>query len=164
MKQNFAEPIPVYTQSGELVSMKQAKLIMPDKRGHSMLKIGSSQDVVGILRQIPLLNESMLIREVFITLCLNRYNMVIGAFTVSIGGRTGTVVDASLVAFVAVNSLATGIILCHNHPSGSLEPSQADLSLTQKIKDGTKLLDIQLLDHIIITEASYFSFADEGKL
>ena len=80
------------------------------------------------------------------------------------GGITGTLVDTRLVFKRAIELTATSIILCHNHPSGTLKPSASDISLTKKIKKGGEVLDIKILDHIIITEGSYYSFADEGVL
>ena len=95
---------------------------------------------------------------------LNRYNKVIGIFTASSGGIAGTVADPKLIFACALTGAASGIILAHNHPSGSLQASQADIDLTKKLRDGGKLLDIQILDHIIMTSESYYSFADEGLL
>ena len=77
---------------------------------------------------------------------------------------TGTVADPKLIFVAALKSGATGVLLAHNHPSGNLTPSQADIDLTRKIKEGGKLLEIQLLDHLIITSEGYYSFADEGLL
>ena len=80
------------------------------------------------------------------------------------GGVTGTVVDPKVVFKIALEHMASGIILCHNHPSGSLTPSDADLSLTKKLCEAGRLLDIQVLDHLIVAGERYFSFADEGKI
>ena len=102
--------------------------------------------------------------EEAVLICLNKANKVVGWYKVSSGGMTGTVVDPKVVYTVALNSMATSIIICHNHPSGGLKPSNADELLTQKIKDAGKLLDIRLLDHIILTKDSFFSFADDGLL
>jgi len=82
----------------------------------------------------------------------------------SMGGITGTVADIRLLFSVALNSLATSVIMSHNHPSGNLNPSQQDKDLTRKVQDAGKLMDIQLLDHVIITRESYYSFADEGLI
>ena len=101
--------------------------------------------------------------SVFILL-LNNSNNSIGYAKISQGGITGTVVDVRLVAKYAVDSLATSVILCHNHPSGVLSPSSADKAITKKVKDGLALLDVRLLDHLIITSSSYFSFLDEGLI
>jgi len=80
------------------------------------------------------------------------------------GGITGTLVDSRLIFKQALELSATGLILCHNHPSGTLKPSASDISLTNKIKKGGDVLDIKVLDHLIITEKEYYSFADEGIL
>lgn len=102
--------------------------------------------------------------EEAILICLNRANKVIGFYRVSHGGQTGTVVDPKVIYTVALNCTATNIILAHNHPSGSVRPSTADENLTRKLKAAGDTLDIKLLDHLIIGEGGYFSFADEGLL
>ncbi|TXI71386.1 MAG: JAB domain-containing protein [Cyclobacteriaceae bacterium] len=102
--------------------------------------------------------------EAFWILLLNRANRVIKKHQVSQGGVAGTVADPKIIFKVAVEELASGIILAHNHPSGNLAASQADIDLTKKLKESGKLLDIQVLDHIIVGDKSYFSFADEGLL
>lgn len=124
--------------------------------------IKSSKDCAEVLR--PLFERSIDWREEMVLLCLNRANKVIAYYRVSVGGTTGTVCDPKIIFSVALNCLANSIILCHNHPSGNLQPSQADNQITQKIKDAGKLLEITLLDHIIITDESFYSYADEGKL
>ena len=95
---------------------------------------------------------------------LNRANETIGYAKISQGGICGTIVDVKLVAKFVVDSLASGIIIAHNHPSGNLQPSQADIQITNKIQAIVKLLDSILLDHIILTKESYYSFSDEGKI
>ena len=102
--------------------------------------------------------------EEFWVILLNRANKVIDAIQISSGGVTGTVVDNRLVLQKAILSLASGIILGHNHPSGQLRPSQADLDLTKKLKKAGQLMDVQVLDHLIVTEHGYYSFADEGNM
>jgi DNA repair protein RadC len=102
--------------------------------------------------------------EQFKVLLLNRANKAIGIFEVSSGSVTGTVADPKLIFASAIKANACGLIIAHNHPSGNLVASQADITLTRKIKEGGKLLEIPLLDHLIITTESYFSFADEGML
>jgi DNA repair protein RadC len=102
-------------------------------------------------------------RESFKVMLLNRANRVIGIMNVGEGGQAGTVADPKLIFQSALLSHAASIILCHNHPSGNLRPSEADIKLTRKIKEGAAYLEIALLDHLIITpEEEYFSFADEG--
>jgi len=102
--------------------------------------------------------------EEFWILMLNRANRIISRERVSMGGVTGTVVDARIVFKRALDMLACSIVLCHNHPSGNLSPSQADIDLTKKMKAAGKTLDIQVVDHLIISDEGYYSFADEGLL
>lgn len=102
--------------------------------------------------------------EQFKVMLTNRANKVLGIFELSSGGVSGTVADPKLIFAAAIKANACGLILAHNHPSGTSQPSQSDISLTRKIKEGGKLLEIQLLDHIIVTLESHFSFADEGLI
>ncbi|MEL6923814.1 MAG: DNA repair protein RadC [Bacteroidota bacterium] len=102
--------------------------------------------------------------EEFWILLLNRANRVIGRECISTGGVAGTVVDAKLVFKKAIEGLACSIVLCHNHPSGNLRPSQADLDLTKKLREAGKVLDCAVLDHLIVADTGYYSFADEGVL
>lgn len=102
--------------------------------------------------------------EEFKILLLNRANRVIGIFAVSSGGMCGTIADPRVIFAAALKSCATSIILAHNHPSGNLRPSQSDIDLTIKLRAAGKLLDIEVLDHIILAEDTYLSFADEGLL
>lgn len=111
------------------------------------------------------------VKEYFSVLFLNRANRVIGWQLISEGGMTGTVADPRIILRAAILAGATGIVLCHNHPSGNMRPSQADKELTDKIKHSARLMDINLLDHIILNgeaqakgKLDYYSFADEGAL
>ncbi|MCM4158433.1 DNA repair protein [Antarcticibacterium flavum] len=105
------------------------------------------------------------LQECFKVILLNNANKVKGIYEVSTGGITGTLVDLRIIFAVILKSLTTSVILAHNHPSGTLKPSEADKSLTQKIKSAGILLDVKILDHLIITpDGDYFSFADEGLL
>ncbi|MGV6845620.1 MAG: RadC family protein [Lutibacter sp.] len=123
-------------------------------------RITSSKNVFQIMK--PILGE--LPHEEFWILFLNNANNIIETYKQSQGGITGTVVDIRLIFKKAVQLHSVGLIICHNHPSGKLNPSIADKQLTEKINNAAKILDIKLLDHIIITENDYFSFADEGLL
>lgn len=100
--------------------------------------------------------------EEFWVILLNRANKVLKLERISLGGVSGTVVDPKVLFRTALQNYASGIILAHNHPSGNLSPSAEDRNITQKIKNGAKLLDINLLDHLIVCNEKYFSFADEG--
>lgn len=123
-------------------------------------KITSSRSVFDVMQ--PILGE--LPHEEFWILYLNNSNKVIQKNQLSKGGITGTLVDVRLVLKSALEVGATSLILCHNHPSGTLKPSQADKDITQKLKNAAQSLDIKVLDHLIITEKTYFSFADESIL
>ena len=110
----------------------------------------------------PLLGD--LEHEEFWLLMLNRANRVLGRFKVSQGGLSGTVIDTRIILKKALDNLASSIIVCHNHPSGNNQPSDADVKITEKLKKAAEMLEIKLLDHIIIADKSYFSFADEGLI
>lgn len=103
-------------------------------------------------------------REVFAVVFLNRANKVMHHEVISEGGITGTVADPRVILKKALEHDAVNIILCHNHPSGSIKPSRQDEELTQKIKEAARYLDIKVMDHIIVSEDGYYSFADEGIL
>lgn len=123
-------------------------------------KISASKDAYeqlkGELIDIP--------HEEFWMLMLNRAHRIIKKQKISLGGVHGTVADPKIIFKVALDELASGIIVAHNHPSGNLTPSQQDIDLTKKLKEAGKLLEIQLLDHLIIAGKNYYSFADEGLL
>ncbi|TAE50549.1 MAG: hypothetical protein EAZ89_11860, partial [Bacteroidetes bacterium] len=103
-------------------------------------------------------------QEVFYGLYLNQNNEVKWEQPLFKGGVAATVVDPKIVFMPAVRHLATGVIVAHNHPSGNLRPSEADIQLTKKLSDGAKLFDIRLLDHLIISSKGFYSFSDEGLL
>ncbi|RCS27513.1 DNA repair protein RadC [Polaribacter sp. WD7] len=123
-------------------------------------KITSSKDVCNLMQ--PIIGD--LAHEEFWVLFLNNSNKVLAKNQISKGGLTATIVDVRLLFKKALEMAAVGILVCHNHPSGKLQPSTSDKQLTQKIKEAGFTLDIKLLDHLIITEKAYFSFADEGIL
>ena len=108
--------------------------------------------------------ETLQIQEEVKILLLNMSNKVLGIYSLAKGGLTSCIVDVRIILSIALKTLATGIILFHNHPSGNLKPSKADLDITKKLKNSCDLLDISLLDHLIITKDNYFSFADEGLI
>lgn len=103
--------------------------------------------------------------EEFKILLLNRSNKALGIAPISLGGTAGTVTDVKIIMQYALKTNAQAIIICHNHPSGNYKPSESDTKITKKIKDAASLLDLQLMDHLIITpHEGYFSFADNGLL
>lgn len=126
------------------------------------IKITNSKDSADFIRKFY--SDDLEIFESFFLLLLNRNNNTIGYAKISQGGITGTVVDVKIVAKYVVDSLASAVVLCHNHPSGNLKPSNADKDITDKIKKVLTLMDTTVLDHIILTADSYFSFADEGLI
>lgn len=109
-------------------------------------------------------SDTIELQEEFKVLLLNRANEVLGIYPLSRGGITGTVVDSRLIFAVALKCNATGIIIAHNHPSGTLKPSDNDITLTRSIKKCAELLNINLIDHIIVTKNGFYSFSNEGKL
>lgn len=104
------------------------------------------------------------LQEQFKVLLLNRGNKLLGIIEVSTGGISGTVADPKLIFVAALKAAASSIILCHNHPSGTLTPSLADKTLTKQAQDAGSFLGITVVDHLIITSSAYFSFAEEGLL
>jgi DNA repair protein RadC len=149
-------PARAVTISAALELGRRRKL----SEAEDLLQIKSSKDVADIFQ--PLLAD--LQHEEFWILFLNRSNRVINRMKLSQGGISGTVTDVRMIMKKAIESLASGIIVCHNHPSGNLNPSESDTKITQKVKDAGNLMDIQLLDHLIISEKDYYSFADNGLL
>ncbi len=123
-------------------------------------RISSSKDAYDAIR--PHLSD--IDHEEFWILLLSRAHKVKDKICISRGGVSGTVVDQRLVFKAAIAKLASAIILCHNHPSGTLHPSEQDKALTKKLLGSSKLLDIPILDHIIYTDSGYYSFADEGLI
>ena len=133
---------------------------MPVKQ--EQIKVVSSADAYrALFPHFP--SQTVALQERFVVGYLNQANYITSVYGVSVGGITGTVADPRLILGVALQTAAVGIILCHNHPSGNLKPSQNDRLITDKIKMGADLLDIRLLDHLIIDpHGKFFSFADEG--
>lgn len=126
------------------------------------LTVKSSEDIVAFARDIwP---KDLGVIERFLALYFNRANKLSGWFWVSKGGTAGTVVDLKIITKIAVDLLAASVIVCHNHPSGKLTPSEADRRITSKLNTALDTLDIKLLDHVILGEEAYFGFADEGML
>lgn len=127
-----------------------------------MEKVAGSRDVFDVLSRIwsPKIDHV----EEFLILCLNRANRVLGWAKVSQGGLSGTVADPKVIFQIALKSNACSIIIAHNHPSGNLTPSEADIHLTRKLKEAGTLLDLPVLDHLIISSEGFYSFADDGLI
>ncbi|HOY49114.1 MAG TPA: DNA repair protein RadC [Flavobacteriales bacterium] len=128
----------------------------PVRRGQVL----NSRDIYNIFG--PRLGD--LRHEEFWIMCLNRNNRILGTSRIGAGGISATVADVRLILHYAIERHASCLILCHNHPSGNTTPSDADIKLTHSIQQAAKYMDIVLLDHLIVTDSSYFSFADESKL
>ncbi|MCT2409057.1 DNA repair protein RadC [Chryseobacterium antibioticum] len=137
------------------IGKRRAVQEIPDKP-----VISNSKDAYFILKN----QLSDLRTEEFWALFLNQSNKVVHTSQLTQGGISQSIVDVRVLFKTALDHFSTGIIIAHNHPSGSLKPSKEDISITQKIKEAGKTLSIQLLDHIIITQDTYFSFSDEGLL
>lgn len=145
-----------YKSNLPLFSLKKNKTDFPNA------KITSSTDANVFIRQFFF--DDIAIFESFFILMLNRANRTIGFAKISQGGVSGTVIDIRIIAKYCIDSLATSVILCHNHPSGNLTPSSNDLEITNKAVKALKLIDCNVIDHLILTENSFTSLADEGLL
>jgi len=126
-------------------------------------KVANSRDAYGLLMKKWNLEKIELVEE-FKILLLNRTSQCLGEYKLSSGGTTSTIADPKLIFAAAIKCNACGVILAHNHPSGSLTPSEPDITLTKKIIEGGNLLDILVLDHLIVTKEGFYSFADEGLI
>ncbi|MFM8431391.1 MAG: DNA repair protein RadC [Bacteroidota bacterium] len=149
--------------SAKAVTILAAMEIGKRRHAHSSVsleKIGGSADAASIFKS--LLGDLM--HEEFWVAYLNRANMLIGREQISKGGMTGTVADPKIIFQSALRQKACSIILCHNHPSGNIKPSEADIRLTKNLVEAGRVLEISVLDHLIVTRESYYSFADEGKI
>lgn len=141
------------------IRLSYSSKVKPSQRA----KITCSSDVADVLRIKWKKNRLGFVEE-FKVLLLTRSNQVIGIVPISQGGISGTVADPKLIFAAALKANASSLILSHNHPSGNLKPSEADIRLTRKLKEAGQFLDLPILDHIILTQEGYFSFADEGLL
>jgi DNA repair protein RadC len=129
---------------------------------HDLTTIRCSKDSADFIRQFYF--GDIDVYESFFVILLNNANQVFGYSKISQGGIVGTVVDVKLISKYIVDTLASGIIIAHNHPSGTLRPSDADMKITNSIKTAARVFDCKLLDHIILTSDGYYSFTDEGIL
>ena len=151
-------------QTNTLCTVDEIELVYKSKMKPSerpMVK--TSTDVYELFKQTWDENKIEFVEQ-FKVMILNRANRVLGIIEVSTGGITGTVADPRLIFVAALKANGTSILLCHNHPSSNLKPSTSDEQLTKKIKEGGKLLEIAVLDHLIISNEGYYSFADEGNI
>lgn len=151
--------------SNNLMSLREVRLkYIPDSGILKRKKITSSRDAcMQLLEGYD--KDTIAICESFVVLFMNRASKPLGIYKASTGGISGVMVDIRLVMVAALKSLATGIIISHNHPSGNLVPSIQDVELTARFDAACKLLDIDLLDHIIVTpDHSFYSFANEGMM
>ena len=126
------------------------------------MQISNSRQAYDYIKQFY--SDDIEIYESFYIMLLNRANHVIGYAKISQGGIVGTYVDKKIIFKYIVDSLASGVILAHNHPSGNLKPSNQDIKITNDIKELAKLLDTDLLDHLILSTGGFYSFADEGQI
>lgn len=123
-------------------------------------KISSSKDIFEFM--CPKIGD--LPHEEFWLITLNRANKIISTHRIGTGGISSTIADVRIILKIAIEQQASSIIICHNHPSGQLQPSMNDKTLTKKVKDAAAIIDIDVLDHLIVTDTAYYSFADEGVL
>ena len=146
-------------------NISEVKLVYRTKvKASERIQIKCSKDVYDTFMENWDLDTIEHIEE-FKLMLLTRSNKVLGIASVSKGGISGTVTDVRIILQLAIKSNASGLIACHNHPSGNLDPSETDIKITKKIKESASIMDIQLLDHLILTpEDSYYSFADNGLL
>jgi DNA repair protein RadC len=144
--------------------MKNQSLFTIKKNATSFekIKITSSRDAYNVIRQYY--SDDIEVYESFFILLLNRQNQTIGFAKISQGGIVGTVVDVKIIAKYCIDSLCSGVILAHNHPSGNTNPSEADRVMTNKIVKALELIEVNVLDHIILTVDNYLSFGDQGIL
>jgi DNA repair protein RadC len=126
------------------------------------IQLTDSTTAAQILRQ--LIGSDLVICESFVCIFLNRANRPVGWAKISTGGISATTVDPRIVAKYAIDTLSSAVILAHNHPSGNIRPSEGDKQITKTLKSALILFDIKVLDHLIITEKSHFSFADDCML
>lgn len=129
----------------------------------SQQKISNSRETYSLVINYWNLDTIEMFEEVKILL-LNKSNKVLGVYDLSKGGMSSSIIDVKIVLSIALKTLASGIIIAHNHPSGNLSPSKADINITEKLKSACNLMDITVLDHLIISKDNYYSFADDGLL
>ena len=144
-------------------TISEVRLVYRTKvKASDRLQVKCSKDAFDIFMENWDLDSIEHIEE-FKLMLLTRSNKVLGIASISKGGINGTVTDVRIIMQYAIKANASGIIICHNHPSGNVQPSESDMKITRKIKDSGNLMDVQLLDHLVIVpEGMYYSMADEG--
>lgn len=130
---------------------------------YNQSKIQTTEDAYDVLKEF-FAQGTIALQEQFVVMYLNAGHNVLGIYTASKTGITRTVADIRLILGVALKTASTAMIIAHNHPSGNLNPSVADEVITKKLKDAAALLDVNLLDHLIVSDKGFYSFADEGKM
>lgn len=149
-----------FEKSPKLAEIKVSYQLRPRK----IIKISNPIDSYNVLYPLFDLN-TIEFKEDFYMLILNRANYLLGWFKLSSGGTSGTVVDVKIIFALALLTNASGLVLCHNHPSQNIQPSQSDIDLTNRVKEAGKLFSIAILDHLIVApHGAYFTFADTGLL
>ncbi|MGP8216322.1 MAG: JAB domain-containing protein [Bacteroidia bacterium] len=141
------------------IEVRYKNKVKPSER----IKINGSKDIYEAAKTV-FNADTIEYTEEFIVFYLNRANKILGWVKISSGGINGTVADSRVIFGIALKAAASSLILAHNHPSGNLTPSNEDKELTRKLIDAGKLLEIKVLDHIIVTSESYYSFSDEGTV
>lgn len=145
-------------------AIQEVEIIYSGPKTSKLVQVKTSSEVAKLLRDVVYDARKINYKESFYVLLLNRANKVIAQACVGMGSTSATIMNSKEIFQLALKTNACGIILSHNHPSGNLKPSEADLQITKRINEFGKLIDIQLLDHIILTDESYFSFADDGLI
>ena len=136
--------------------------VIPTENDIEITKLKSSKDASNYIKKFFF--DDVEIYESFFILMLDREHKTIAYAKISQGGTVGTVVDTKIICKYVIDTLAPAVIICHNHPSGNINPSEADISITKKIKEALKFIDSTLVDHIIITKNNHYSFVDNGLL
>lgn len=154
---------PPYVKHLKIIVMKVNEVKVSYKKG-AFGKVSNSLNAVDYCRSIPEFENRMEYQEVFAAIYLDNSNNILCHQIIGMGAINATMADIRIIFSTALKTLSTSLILCHNHPSGALLESKADIDLTKKVKEAGKLFDIQVLDHIILTKDSYMSFADQNKL
>lgn len=148
----------------KLFSVTEVELVYRNKiRQDDRLMINTAETAYEVFMSAWDMNKIELCEQ-FMILLLDRGNHCLGISNISTGGISTCIVDPKIVFATALKAKASGILMAHNHPSGNLKPSRADISLTEKIKQAGQLLDISIMDHLIVTPQSYYSFANEGLI